>query len=266
MQLTAANLQLAFRNSTSVRHFFFYPAIASTNDKAKELAMVGAEEGTLVIADAQSAGKGRLGRNWHSPAGLGLYVSFIFRPGVPASSASGILMAVGLGAAEAAERTRIQGVVGIKWPNDLVVEGRKLGGILIEMGVQGGVLEWCRGRHRPQRGPHRGRLPGRASRSRDLASPVLPPSRRSPGSVCSRSSSASPHGTNCFRSEGTAPLIPHWRRRSAILGRMVRVETAGQAVMGTAVGLEPDGALRVRLESGAEEILHAGDVHLVQYR
>ena len=73
--------------------------------------------------------------------------------------------------------------------------------------------------------------------------------------------------TERFRTEGTAPLIPHWRRRSAILGRTVRVETAGEAVMGTAVsGIEPDGALRVRLESGAEEILHVGDVHLVQYR
>jgi BirA family biotin operon repressor/biotin-[acetyl-CoA-carboxylase] ligase len=265
MQLTAANLQIAFRNSTSVRHFFFYPAIASTNDKAKELAIAGAEEGTIIIADAQSAGRGRLGRSWHSPAGLGLYVSFIFRPGVPASDASGILMAVGLGAAEAAERSRIQGVVGIKWPNDLVVEGRKLGGILIEMGVQGGVLEWCVAGI------------GLNVDHTDADFPVdLRDRAISLRQCCHRHVDrlgvllalvecvSAWYGV--FRNEGTAPLVPHWRRRSAILGRTVRVETAGEAVMGTAVGLEPDGALRVRLESGAEEILHAGDVHLVQYR
>ena len=61
-------------------------------------------------------------------------------------------------------------------------------------------------------------------------------------------------------------MAVQWRRRSAVLGCAVRVETAGEAYVGTAIGLEDDGALRIRLESGAEEILHAGDVHLVQYR
>jgi BirA family biotin operon repressor/biotin-[acetyl-CoA-carboxylase] ligase len=265
MQLTAANLQLAFRNSTSVRHFFFYPSIGSTNQKAKELALAGAEERTLVIADSQSAGKGRLGRSWHSPAGLGLYVSFILRPGVPAATASGILMAVGLAAAEAAEHTRLQGVVGIKWPNDLVVEGRKLGGILLEMGVQGGVLEWC------VAGIGLNVNHGDADFPVELRDRAI-----SLRQCCHRHVDRLPllltlvervsQWYELFRNEGAEPLLPHWRRRSAILGRTVRVETAGEVVVGTAVGLEPDGALRVRLESGAEEVLHAGDVHLVQYR
>jgi BirA family biotin operon repressor/biotin-[acetyl-CoA-carboxylase] ligase len=61
-------------------------------------------------------------------------------------------------------------------------------------------------------------------------------------------------------------LAPDWRRRSTLLGRTVRVETAGETYVGTALDLENDGALRVRLESGTEEVLHAGDVELVQYR
>ena len=265
MQLSAANLQLAFRNSASVRHFFYYPTIASTNEKARELALAGAQDRTLVIADAQSAGRGRLGRSWHSPAGLGLYVSFILRPGVPAASASGVLMAVGLGAAEAAERTRLQRVVGIKWPNDLVVEGRKLGGILMEMGVQGGVLEWCVAgiglnvNHTAADFPVELRdraisLRQCCHRNVDRLGVLL--------DLVERVS----QWYEVFLAEGTAPLLPHWRRRSAIMNRVVRVETAGGAVMGTVVGLENDGALRVRLESGAEEVLHAGDVHLLQYR
>ena len=63
MPLTASNLQMAFRNSEHVRHFFFYPTIGSTNDKARELAKAGAEEGTLVIADGQTSGRGRSGRH-----------------------------------------------------------------------------------------------------------------------------------------------------------------------------------------------------------
>ncbi len=265
MQLTAANLQLAFRNSDFVRHFFFYPSIGSTNDKAKALAQVGTEEGTLVVADAQTSGRGRLARNWFSPAGLGLYVSIIFRPQVPAESASGILMAVTLAAAEAVESERIGGVVGIKWPNDLMMEGRKLGGILCEMGVQGGVLEWCVAglglnvNHTPKDFP--AEIREKAVSVRELCH-----RRLDRLAILLRLVERASANYDLFRREGTEALAPAWRRRSSILGREVRVETSGEVVVGTAVGIEPDGALRVRLESGSEEVLHVGDVHLVQVR
>ncbi len=265
MELTAANLQISFRNSDFVRHFYFYPSIASTNDKARELALVGAEEGTLVVADTQTAGKGRLGRSWYSPPGLGLYLSFIFRPGVPAAGAPGVLMAMSLGAAEAVEASGIQGVVGIKWPNDLVVEGRKLAGILIEMGVQGGNLEWCVAgvginvNHAAKDFPVE-------LRERAVALRQLCHRRLDRLGLALNLVARTAYWYETFLREGMDALAPVWRRRSAILGRAVRVETAGEVVVGTAVALEPDGALRVRMESGNEEVLHVGDVHLVQYR
>jgi BirA family biotin operon repressor/biotin-[acetyl-CoA-carboxylase] ligase len=265
MQLTAANLQLAFRNSDFVRHFYFYQSIGSTNDKAKELAQVGAEEGTLVVADAQTAGRGRLSRSWFSPAGLGLYVSIVFRPKMPAETASGVLMAVTLAAAEAVEGERIGGVVGIKWPNDLMVEGRKLGGILCEMGIQGGVLEWCVAglgmnvNHTPKDFPAE-------IREKAVSVRQLCHRRVDRLGVLLRLAERLTAGYERFRREGTEGLTPAWRRRSSILGREVRVETSGEVVVGRAVDIEPDGALRVRLESGSEEVLHVGDVHLVQVR
>ncbi len=265
MQLTAANLQIAFRNSDFVRHFFFYPAIGSTNDKAKELAAAGAEEGTLVVADAQTAGRGRLSRNWYSPPGLGLYVSFIVRPRIEPARAYGVLMAVSVAAAEAAESMGVQGVVGIKWPNDLVAEGRKLAGVLCELGVQGGVLDWCVAgiglnvNHTP--GDFPVEIRERAVSLRDLCHRRVD---RLPLLLALVERVARNYET--FLEEGTETLTRRWRRRSAILGRTVRVETAGEVVVGEAVGLEPDGALRVRLESGAEEVLHVGDVNLVQVR
>jgi len=265
MSLTASNLQIAFRNSEWVRHFFYYPSIGSTNDKAKELAQAGAEEGTLVIADCQTAGRGRGSRHWFSPPGLGLYLSIILRPGAPVEQAMGPHIAASLALAEAAESMRLQGTVGIKWPNDLVAEGRKLAGILSEVGVHGGVLDWSVVGIGLNVNHSRGEFPieirDRAISLRSLCHRKLDRIELLLALVKNLD-----RWYGRFREGGMTALLPEWRRRSAILGCAVRVETAGESYVGTAVRLEEDGALRIRLESGAEEVLHVGDVHLVQYR
>jgi len=106
----------------------------STNIQAKLLAEKGASEGTLVVAGAQSAGKGRRGRNWSSPKGTGIFMTFLLRPPVNPAQASMITLAAALGV-----RKAIKKVTGletqIKWPNDIVWEGKKLCGILTEMGL-----------------------------------------------------------------------------------------------------------------------------------
>lgn len=265
MTLTAADLQLKFRNSDFVRHFFFYPTIDSTNDKARALAQAGAEEGTLVIADRQTRGKGRSGRAWYSPPRLGLYVSIILRPRVPAETAFGVHMAASLAAADVVDALNLPGSVGIKWPNDLVAEGRKLAGLLSEVGVHGGVLEWCvvgmglNVNHTRKDFP--AEIAARAVSLRELAHRTL-----DRGDLLLSLTEAVSRRYDQFLESGMPGLIPDWRRRSTILGRTVRVETGGETYVGTAMGLEADGALRIQLESGAEERLHAGDVHLVQYR
>ncbi|MEW5983587.1 MAG: biotin--[acetyl-CoA-carboxylase] ligase [Acidobacteriota bacterium] len=126
---------------------FYVPTVGSTNDEAARLAEAGAPEGTVVVADQQSAGRGRLGRAWFSPPGAGLYVSVIFRPhrGLAAAARLPTLPAVltlvsGVALAEAVRETTGLPVV-IKWPNDLVHDGRKLAGILAEGSAQGRALE-----------------------------------------------------------------------------------------------------------------------------
>src|SRR5690242_19863216 len=112
----------------------FMPSVGSTNDVAAALAQAGAGEGTTIVAEHQTAGRGRRGRTWFSPPGAGLYVSVVLRPGdsdslTPAVTlltlAAGVALAEGVRAATGLP-------VGIKWPNDLVVERRKLAGILAE--------------------------------------------------------------------------------------------------------------------------------------
>lgn len=113
---------------------------SSTNDLAKELALGGAPEGTVVLAEEQTAGKGTKGRSWHSPHGRGLYASIILRP---AQSDISLLPLVA-GVAVAAAVRRAAGLeVGLKWPNDVVWGGKKLGGILCESGFLGNIISYA---------------------------------------------------------------------------------------------------------------------------
>ncbi len=111
---------------------YFYDEIGSTNDRAMELAERHSPEGTIVIADSQSRGKGQMGRTWHSPRGTGIYLSMILRPAVPPRDALKITLLCAVAAAETLiQLTGLE--VRIKWPNDIMVNGKKIAGILAEM-------------------------------------------------------------------------------------------------------------------------------------
>ncbi len=116
--------------------YHYYDTLVSSNQEAARLARDGAPEGSLVVADAQSGGKGRLGRVWASPPGLNLYFSMLLRPRMRAEHAAQWTLLTGVAAKATMDRLQIPGV-SIKWPNDLLAEGRKLGGILTEMRLRG---------------------------------------------------------------------------------------------------------------------------------
>jgi len=103
----------------------------STNQVAIDMAKIGAPTDTVVAAESQTGGRGRLGRSWHSPAGSGLYFSMIMRPALPPEDLSKITLAAGLALCLAVEKVTDLALM-LKWPNDLFLEGRKLGGILAE--------------------------------------------------------------------------------------------------------------------------------------
>src|SRR5512136_3049973 len=104
-----------------VRRIEYRPTVGSTNDVAKQLGAQGAPEATLVIADEQTAGRGRLGRAWWSPPGTAIAMSLLLRPTFPPLRAHRLTMLAGLAAAEAIEQ--VTGLrVGLKWPNDIVIE------------------------------------------------------------------------------------------------------------------------------------------------
>ena len=103
----------------------------STNDVARDWALAGAPEGTVVVADKQTRGRGRRARLWDSPAGVGLYASFVLRPDWPAAQAAQLAILGGLAAFHALELAGVKNLR-IKWPNDILAGGRKICGVLVE--------------------------------------------------------------------------------------------------------------------------------------
>ena len=114
--------------------------IDSTNVRARMLADEGAPEGTIVVAEAQLKGKGRRGRSWFSPAGQGIYVSVILRPRVPPAEATLLVLMAAVAAAEAL-LSHADLPVSVKWPNDILVGGKKIAGILTEMRLDGDRID-----------------------------------------------------------------------------------------------------------------------------
>ena len=116
------------------RLIWWFDSIDSTNTRARELAKQGAPEGTILLADTQTGGRGRMGRSFHSPAGTGIYMSVILRPGCAPAELMHLTCAVAVAMCDAVEAaTGLR--PGIKWTNDLVFGKRKLGGILTELGL-----------------------------------------------------------------------------------------------------------------------------------
>lgn len=120
---------------------FYYDKVSSTNDVLREKAAAGAPEGCLVIAGAQTAGRGRRGKQWLSVPGKGVYLSLLLRPYWPATESPFITFFAALAVARALDRLNL-GAVRLKWPNDVLIKGKKIGGVLIEPRISRGLIEF----------------------------------------------------------------------------------------------------------------------------
>jgi BirA family biotin operon repressor/biotin-[acetyl-CoA-carboxylase] ligase len=132
MDFNIDELRSFFFRRTIGRNIEYHEEVESTNTEALRLAQQDAEEGTVVIAEAQSAGRGRLDRSWESPPAMNLYLSVVLRPDIPAVSASLIPLMVGVAVADVISQY-CPGQVRLKWPNDVLIDGKKICGILAEM-------------------------------------------------------------------------------------------------------------------------------------
>lgn len=228
----------------------YHESLASTNDRARELADAGEPEGAAVLAGEQTHGRGREGRPWHSAPGLGVYLSVVLRPSVPGERVPLVTLMAALGAATGLRQA--SGVdVRIKWPNDLVVEAagdtrRKLGGILTE-GRAGndGVRDVVVGigvnvNHAPEDFPEdlRGRAGSlRMARGRHVDR----------GGVVLALLGGLDRWYRAWREGGDDAVVTAYRALAVDLeGRAVRVSVPSGSWTGVTVGLDSGGALLVR--------------------
>ncbi|MFO7693031.1 MAG: biotin--[acetyl-CoA-carboxylase] ligase [Vicinamibacterales bacterium] len=248
------------------RPLFYFPAIGSTNDVAARLAGGGAPEGTTVAAEAQTSGRGRLGRTWFSPQGAGLYVSIVIRPDPGARPRAGVAAAPGLPAAvtlasgvalaEAIrETTGLQAE--IKWPNDLVFERRKLAGILAEASAQGAELEYVilgfGVNIRPVTYP-----PDVAARATSIEAELG--RRIDRGLLLARALEHVSAWREALRRGSIGGVLDRWRRLSpSAVGARVEWRAPGGTVSGRTAGLDHDGALLVDRGGRIERVV-AGEV------
>lgn len=243
-----------------------YSELTSTNDKAKELANAGAVDGTVVIADSQSAGKGRRGRSFFSPPGSGLYLSVILRPRLTGEQASRITSAAAVAAARAVERAASLpgGTVGIKWVNDLYIRGRKICGILTEaaLDLESGLLDYA--------------VLGIGINTAPISFPEeLRWTATSVSNECGRPVSRSALAA-CLLDElerelpgvGEPPpcrFLEESRRRSVVVGRDVLVTKGNETFSARALEIDDEGGLVVETPAG-RQTLRSGEVsvHLSQ--
>jgi BirA family transcriptional regulator, biotin operon repressor / biotin---[acetyl-CoA-carboxylase] ligase len=231
------------------RQVLWYPEISSTSDVAAAMADGGGDEGLVVVADMQTAGRGRLGRTWTSPPGAGIYASCIFRPNPQAARlltmAAGVAIAEGIGRATGLE-------VELKWPNDVHCSGRKLAGILAERGREHVVLGFginvLRAVYPPDLQARATSIELELGRSADRAI------------VLAECLAALASRYRDLQDGRDADVMTAWRVRGAsMIGRRVQWDAAGAVSQGRADRVDDDGALIVRTENGLVRVI-SGEV------
>jgi len=235
------------------RRILWYSEVGSTNDVAAALADRGEPEGAVVIADAQSAGRGRHGRAWASPPHAGLYISVLVRP--PSYVAGLLTIAAGVAIVEG-----IQAATGLqarlKWPNDVYMDGRKLAGMLAEAGTSTGGAQYvvlgCGVNLLPAAYP-----PDVAARATSVESELGRPVDR--GLVLAECLAALHARYRDLVSNASASVIARWRERAATFGRRVEWDAAGVTRQGIAEDIDETGALLVR-EGGERARVISGEV------
>lgn len=232
--------------------------INSTNQLAQQLAAQGAPEGLVVLAEAQLAGRGRMGRRWESPAGINVYCSILLKPQIPPRQAPQLTFLSAVATAEALKD--LYGIdARVKWPNDILVGGRKIAGLLNELSAETEQIH---------------ALVLGIGINVNMTAAQFPDELRYPAtSVLIETGDLHPRLALVrlllqkiddlyteFLAEGFAPLRRRWESLFDLLDRQVEVDLGKRCISGVVGGLESDGALKIFLPDGSIERVMAGDV------
>jgi BirA family biotin operon repressor/biotin-[acetyl-CoA-carboxylase] ligase len=240
------------------RELFFSRKVKSTSDWAKKLAKIGAEEGTVTVAETQIAGRGRLGREWDSPRG-GLWFSVVLQPKLEVGEAAKLVFVASLAVAEVLhEKYGLR--TETKWPNDVLVKGKKICGIIAEMNTKGGRVNYV--------------ILGIGVNANFRPNDVLPDLVKIHATSIMKEFGKKICLESLFKEllekiemiyeeyleAGFAPLLEHWKKYAEFLGRMVMVKDREESLNGLALDVDIDGALILKLEDKTRRRILVGDL------
>ena len=241
-------------------NIYHFKQIGSTNIEARDYAERGAPEGTLILAENQTEGRGRKGRTWFSPSLGGIYVSLILRPNLSPVESPKITLLTAVALVEALSSvTQLE--IRIKWPNDLLIQGKKLAGILTEMSTEVDAVNYI-----------------------VVGIGINVNTEDFPGSIRKRATSLSIEAgktfsrvtilrefLRCFETcyelfldRGFEPVLKRWKELSDIIGKRVKVDMIDRTVIGTVRNIDRDGVLILRDEKGRSQRIFSGDVTLLK--
>lgn len=241
------------------KKIYFQSEVDSTNRWAKRLAAEGATEGTLVLAESQTQGRGRLGRSWSSVPGKGLWFSLILRPKINSAELAGMTILTAVSMAQA-----IANVIGIqvliKWPNDLVFDGRKIAGILAEVNGEADLVNYLiiglglNVNHQEEDFPEE--LRGLAASLQMIKGAALP---RRP--ILQEFLRIFEDNYYALPTAGLSAIINYAKSHSATLGKSVRINQGfNRTLTGEAIDLDYDGSLWLKEPSGKVVHVYAGEI------
>ena len=256
-RLFSEEIQEGLRTSIIGREIVYFAETDSTNHRAALLAEGGGKDGTVIVAEAQSAGKGRLGRRWTSPAGVNLYLSIILRPVIAPRAAPLLTFLSSLATARAIElESGLRPTV--KWPNDVLLGGCKVAGLLNEMNAETERVNYVilgigvNLNMTQEQFPADLRYPA-TSLALALQHPVdrVRFCRRLLGEI-----------DTLYRDypDGQSAILDGWLSYFDLLGKKVAVDEPSRNIVGLVTGVAADGALLLALENGSTERILAGDV------
>ncbi|MBI4843992.1 MAG: biotin--[acetyl-CoA-carboxylase] ligase [Nitrospirae bacterium] len=247
------------------REIIFFDSTSSTNIAALKIGEERADtDGIVVVSDSQTKGRGRLGRRWESPAGVNLYFTILLKPSFSPADAPLLTMAAAVSCASAiSDFTGLK--AGIKWPNDLIVNGKKAGGILLEMKTGNESIKYVAIG-----------IGINVNMGMDILPDDIRPFSTSLSEKCGREiDRAGLFDKVLSVFEGMyesllkgerAPLFEQWNRLNVTTGKEISVETGNRVVTGIAEGIDERGGLIVKLPSGGREVVSAGDVTVLKKR
>ena len=240
-----------------------FETVTSTNAALRELAKAGAREGTVVIADEQTAGHGRLGKPWFSPAGVNLYASVLFRPAIPPRDVAGFSFLSSVALADAITAEGLEDCT-IKWPNDVLVEGKKVAGTLVECATIDDRVDYVILGVGVNLNVTRHALRQALGASGSAASSLSEAAERE----IDRNAFAASFLTFLaawaltYEKQGPARVLDTWRDRDILTGRRVEVRGEGIPYTGRVLGVDSEGYLVMRDTLGTRRRVLTGEIRL----